>query len=100
MRRHAFDPISAALGAVTAALGLVFLLGQPNAFHWRWSVTWPVTLIVVGGLIAAFSLASVLGRRPRAIDPDVPSTPTGAPTELEPAPGEQEDAEEEPPDRY
>lgn len=100
MKRHAFDPISASLGAVTAALGLVFLLGQPNALHWRWSVTWPVTLIVVGGLIAAFSLASVLSRRPRAVDPEIPSTPTDAPTEPPPSDTEPGDAEEEPPGGY
>jgi hypothetical protein len=85
MRRHELDPVSLTFGFAFAALGLLFLIGQPDqALRLRW--IWPLLLIVLG---AGILLDVARGRTRPAHTPEAETTPSDlAPeaTRPEPAP--------------
>jgi len=77
MHRHDLDPLSLVAGLLFTGLGLLFLVGEPEAaVRLRW--LWPVLLLGLG-------LAILLGARPRrpaageaAAADQRPDAPTGA----------------------
>jgi len=65
MRRHPFDPVSAALGVLALAAGLLVLLGDAAAVDTRGGGWIAVAAVLVG-------LAIIPWRRPPRQDRDVP----------------------------
>jgi hypothetical protein len=72
MRRHELDPVSLTFGFAFAALGLLFLIGQPDqALRLRW--IWPLLLVVLG---AGILLDVARGRTRTAHTPELETTPS------------------------
>jgi hypothetical protein len=72
MRRHELDPVSLTFGFAFAALGLLFLVGQPDqALRLRW--IWPLLLVVLG---AGILLDVARGRTRTAHTPELETTPS------------------------
>ena len=72
MRRHELDPVSLTFGFAFAALGLLFLVGQPDqALRLRW--IWPLLLVVLG---AGILLDVARGRTRTAHTPELEITPS------------------------
>jgi hypothetical protein len=67
--------------AVLITIGVLFLLQQTSGWHWGFERTWPVILLVIGGLKLAESLASTDGHNA--------TPPGGAPPPQAPGPGQQ-----------
>src|SRR5438477_1384657 len=56
MRRHELDPLSMVFGAVFAAVGLVFLLGNVDISRVPPAWSWPIPLMIVGAMIILLSI--------------------------------------------